>query len=132
MSSSAFAPRAEPDPEVPMYMTAEELIRLPDEACGYELVEGRLIRMSPTGGEHSYVFGRLYPVLLAYVEAHHLGFVSALEMGFHLNKPSERDTVLAPDIAYVRADRVPARRSAEWRSLWRLAPDLAVEIASPR
>jgi len=31
----------------------------------------------------------------------------------------------------VRAKRVPARDSAEYRRAWRLAPDLVAEVASP-
>jgi Uma2 family endonuclease len=37
--------------------------------------------------------------------------------------------VLAPDVAFVRADRLPAEEEAD--RFARLAPDLAVEIISP-
>ncbi len=33
-------------------VTAEELARLPDDGYRYELVEGRLVRMSPVNFDH--------------------------------------------------------------------------------
>jgi hypothetical protein len=33
-------------------MTAAELLHMPEDAHGYTLVEGKLVRMPPTGGGH--------------------------------------------------------------------------------
>ena len=33
-------------------LTAEEFARIPDDDFHYELVEGRVVRMSPPGGRH--------------------------------------------------------------------------------
>jgi Uma2 family endonuclease len=130
MSQDTLASWSEPADAGP-WMTADDLARLPDDARGYELVEGRLVRMSPTGGEHSYIAMDLGAVLHTFVKMHHLGIVLGAETGFLLSHPGELDTVLAPDVAFVRADRVPPKGSAEWRGFWRLAPDLVVEVASP-
>jgi Uma2 family endonuclease len=57
--------------------------------------------------------------------------VLSAETGFTLSPPGARPpTVLAPDVAFVRADRVPSRDSEAWDHYWRLAPDLVVEVVS--
>jgi Uma2 family endonuclease len=52
---------------------------------------------------------------------------SATDGGFTLSK----GTALAPDVAFVRADRVLPPASPDYDKPWPLAPDLVVEIASP-
>ena len=118
-------------PETSRLMTAADLMRLPDDARGYELVEGRLVRMSPTGTGHAADASTLDAALSFFVREHRLGRVISSEAGFLISQVGEPDTVLAPDVAFVRADRVPPRDSPEWHKYWRLAPDLVVEIASP-
>jgi len=59
-------------------VTAEELERMPDDDCRYELVEGRLIRMSPVGGVHGAVTVRLLVMLSQHVQARDLGCVVTL------------------------------------------------------
>ena len=39
-------------PDSKHLVTAEELERMPDDDFRYELVEGRIVRMSPVGGVH--------------------------------------------------------------------------------
>lgn len=125
---TTLAPWAELVPDMGP-MTAEELFELPDDDRWlYELVEGRLVRMSPPGGEHGEIAGILHIALGIFVMPRALGRVLAAETGFRLGP----HTVLAPDIAYVRADRVPAPGQRERKRYWHLAPDLVVEVASPR
>jgi Uma2 family endonuclease len=130
MTHETFAPWGELVPDVPP-LTAADLARLPDEARGYELVEGRLVRMSPTGGRHSDVAMDLGAALRVFAKSRRLGKVLGAETGFTLSRPGEPDTVLAPDVAFVRADRVPPADSPEYDRYWRLPPDLVVEVASP-
>lgn len=109
-------------------MTVDDLLALPDDSrWQYELVEGRLVRMSPPGGEHGEIAGILLGVLFAWVMPRGLGRVLAAETGFQLGP----NTVLAGDVAFVRADRLPARGSAARKRNWQLAPDLVAEVASP-
>ena len=84
-------------------MTAEELIELPADDYKYELVEGELIRMPPTGGEHGKLAARLARLLDEYVEAHDLGIVCGAEAGFILRRTP--DTVRAPDASFIAKDR---------------------------
>ncbi|MDQ2742008.1 MAG: Uma2 family endonuclease [Chloroflexota bacterium] len=118
-----LAPWAEP-----VLMTAEELIRLPDDEWHYELVEGRLVRMSPTGGRHGRVEMALLRAVDRFVEEHHPGKVYPAETGFRISAEGGPDTVLAPDLAFVRAGREPA---AGTQGYPHLAPDLVAEVVSP-
>ncbi|MDQ2742419.1 MAG: Uma2 family endonuclease [Chloroflexota bacterium] len=118
-----LAPWAEP-----VLMTAEELLRLPEDEWRYELVEGRLVRMSPTGWGHGQVVMALLWAVKGFVEKHHLGKVCPAETGFRISPEGGPDTVLAPDLAFVRAGREPALGSKGYPHL---APDLVAEVVSP-
>lgn len=87
--------------------------------------------MTPTGGDQSLVTLQLDTELRLFVRTHSLGVVLTGEPGFLISQPGELDTVLAPDVAFVRAERVPPRGSPERSSYWPLAPDLVAEVASP-
>jgi len=133
MRHDTLAPWAEPVPDAGP-MTADDLLRLDDTAWQFELVEGRLIRMAPTGLEHLDVTRKLYRSLDRYVDAHDLGIVTLPDTGFRLTRPGEADTVLSPDIAYVsaaRARQLPPPGTPERKKFLPVAPDLAVEVASP-
>jgi len=109
----------------PKLMTAEELLRLPNDNLRNELVMGELRTMSPTGFEHGgtvIVFGGS---LDSHVRMHRLGRVVG-EVGFKLT--TDPDTVRAPDVAFVRRERLP---DSPVRGYWPGAPDLVVEVISP-
>lgn len=56
-------------------------------------------------------------------------YVGAAETGFVLFRdPVEGDTVRAPDVSFVRADRLPKQIPD---GFFELAPDLAVEVVAP-
>ncbi len=110
--------------------TISDLLAMPDDLDHrYELVEGRLVKMSPTYGSHGRRTSDLHYALEAHIRQNSLGVLTAAETGFNLTRPGERrETVLAPDIAFVRAEHAPLVDVDEFP---RLAPDLAVEVASP-
>jgi Uma2 family endonuclease len=108
-------------------VTVEEFARIPDDDHRYELVEGRVIRMSPPGSRHAVLAARLTLLLSRHIEEHGLGVVMS-SGGFHL--ASRPDTVREPDVAFVRADRIPASGVPD--GFWPGPADLAVEIRSPR
>ena len=108
-------------------MTAEELLQLPDDNWRYELIRGGLRRMAPAGWEHGVLAMRIGSRLDQFVTANRLGIVLAAETGFILER--NPDTVRAPDAAFVRLDRIPARSLP--KGYWSGAPDLAVEVISP-
>ena len=108
-------------------VTAEELFEMPDDGFRYELVEGELRRMAPAGYEHGTVALKLTIPLGQYVEENDLGDVFAAETGFLLK--TNPDTVRAPDLAFVRRERVS--QVGDTKSYGVGAPDLAVEVMSP-
>ena len=105
--------------------TAEQLLAAGDIGrC--ELVRGELILMSPTSYHHGRVAGRIYELLSAHVRQHRLGDTLVGEPGFYLER--HPDTVRAPDVAFVQAERAA---HAPARGFYDGAPDLAVEVLSP-
>lgn len=106
-------------------MTAEQLLAAP-ELGRCELVRGGLILMSPAGSEHGWIGMRLAGPLTAYVEERQLGAVFLAETGFLIAR--DPDTVRAPDVAFVRAERVGGTLP---KGFFPGPPDLAVEVLSP-
>ena len=111
--------------ETTRLVTAEELEKLPDDNCRYELVAGRLVRMSPVGYLHGKIALQFAALLVRYLEGRDLG-TAVIEVGFKL--ASNPDTVRAPDVAFIRRDRIPP---ADPKGFWQGPPDLAVEVLSP-
>lgn len=111
------------------FITEDELLRMPD-GSRYELIEGELRPMSPTGYEHGKATGNLCGMLGSHVRVNKLGDVLAAETGFVIARTSEgRATVLAPDVSFVAKGRVPA--DADTTRYLELAPDLVAETLSP-
>jgi Uma2 family endonuclease len=107
-------------------MTAEELFELPDDGLRHELVEGELRTMTPAGESHGWVALAIGAGIFEYVERERLGRAYAAETGFVLRRAP--DTVRAPDVAFLAADRLPGEPG---RGFAELAPDLVVEVVSP-
>jgi Uma2 family endonuclease len=111
--------------ETTRLVTAEELEKLPEDEFKYELVAGRLIRMSPVGYLHGKIALQFAALLVRYLEGRDLG-TAVIEVGFRL--ASNPDTVRAPDVAFIRRDRIPP---VDPKGFWQGPPDLAVEVRSP-
>lgn len=109
------------------HFTLDDLLALPDDAHRYELVHGALRRMSPAGNRHGRLIMNLSTPLDQFVRAHRLGVVYAAETGFILE--TNPDTLRAPDVAFVRAERAAPLRDTD--GFFPGAPDLAVEFISP-
>jgi Uma2 family endonuclease len=106
-------------------LTADELERMPDDdSVQIELDEGELITMPPAGGEHGHIGSGIGSELHVFVKKHKLGRVYSADTGFRLS----RHTVRAPDVAFVRKERVA---EIHGEGFIKGAPDLAVEILSP-
>lgn len=107
-------------------MTLEELYRLPDDGCRYELHRGCLVSEPAPGGRHGRIEVVLSARLLSHVRSrrcgvvlHHVAFVLA----------RNPDTIRVPDLAYVRRDRYEALDDEALPIPG--VPDLAVEVLSP-
>ena len=105
--------------------TAEQLLQAPDRGpC--ERVRGDLVMVSPAGYAHGSIAGRITIALGEFVKPRKLGDVLGGEPGFLI--ASDPDTVRAPDVAFVRSERVPHEKP---QGFFEGAPDLAVEVLSP-
>jgi Uma2 family endonuclease len=104
--------------------TAQQLWEMPDSER-FELVEGELVSMSPPGFDHGCLVLEIAAALREFAQPGRLGLV-AVEAGFCL--AHNPDTVRSPDVAYVRAERIPPEGV---RAFFEGAPDLAVEVISP-
>jgi Uma2 family endonuclease len=125
---SSTIPNEQVDAEHERLYTAEDLLRISaDTSHRYELEKGKLTMMSPAGYEHGDLAMALGSRMRIFAEDHQLGRVSAAETGFLLTR--DPDTVRAPDIAFVRKDRLPDAKLPQ--GYFPGAPDLAVEVVSP-
>jgi Uma2 family endonuclease len=107
--------------------TADELLHLDIPGKSLELVRGVLVVNEPPGFLHGAVAARLANLMTNYVNEHHLGLVLAAETGFKLE--SNPDTVRACDVAFLSREHVPDPLPTGYATL---APDLVVEVLSPR
>ena len=105
-------------------MTAEELIRLPDDSMCHELIKGELLTMPPPKREHGRIAANLTILLGLHAKAHRLGDVHT-ESGYKLE--SDPDTVLGPDVSFLSKERVDQTDDGYYDG----PPDLAVEMLSP-
>ncbi len=109
-------------------MTAAELLAMPDDHSHlYELVKGELITMPPAGGEHGAIGINAATFINVFVRQNDLGVVFNSDTGFIIE--SDPDTVRAPDVSFVRKERIPVEGIP--KGFIPLAPDLAVEVISP-
>jgi Uma2 family endonuclease len=109
------------------HYTADDLWELSAGPARYELIEGELIEMSPTGFEHSDLALDLGARVWSYLRSNPIGRASGADGGYRLQR--DPDIVLAPDISFVQAERLPPRHQR--KKYLELAPDLAVEVVSP-
>jgi len=125
-----IAPWAEIVPNMPP-MTVDELHAIPDDRWSYELVQGVLVRMPLSSGGASSISMLLGSFLTVHVRSNRLGIVTGEQGGYRLDPAHPLETEVAPDVAFVRADRVPPLTSPDYYGrAWPLAPDLAVEVPS--
>ena len=106
-------------------MTAEELLRRQPPHKRSELIKGQLAVREPAGARHGAVANELAFRITSHVRASNLGRVYAAETGFKIE--SDPDTVRAPDVAFIRADRLVEPDPVGFLVI---APDLVVEVVS--
>jgi len=117
----------EVQPEVTQLVTADELLELSArDENRYELIQGEVRVMPPTGAEHGYFTMSLGAYMYLFASENLLGVVFAAETGFILER--NPDTVRAPDTGFVRQDRITTSLTGKY---FPGAPDLAVEVVSP-
>jgi Uma2 family endonuclease len=105
-------------------ITAQQLFETPGLER-FELVRGELVPVPPPGFHHGRIAVEIASALRDFVSQKKLGAVT-IHSGFWISR--DPDTVRGPDVAFVRAERVPA---GGVRAFFEGVPDLAVEVISP-
>ncbi|GIV11530.1 MAG: hypothetical protein KatS3mg020_1021 [Fimbriimonadales bacterium] len=109
-------------------ITAEQFWQLCADGKPRELVRGEVIEEMPVNLEHGSLAQWIGTLLTNYQTQirQYLGEVVS-ETGFVIRYP-DADSVRAPDVAFIRKERIPEPRPAAFVEI---VPDLVVEIVSP-
>jgi len=90
-----------------------------------ELIDGRIVPMAPTGGEHSQVESVLVRLIGNFVADRACGWVLSGEVGIYTQRNPDR--VRGADLAFVSRDQATAIPTG----FLDFGPELVVEIVSP-
>lgn len=107
--------------------TIADIADLPSDGPDVELIEGELHSVSPAGPQHGEIGHTLHAELGAFVRRQRLGVLYTADTGIVFGRSP--DTLLSPDAAFVRRERLPRPRPSS--GFLSVIPDLAVEINSP-
>lgn len=110
----------------PNFATEEELWELSQDGYRYELIDGELKTMPPTGAEHGGFTSDISTEVGYFVRRNNLGRCFGAETGFRIAENPV--TILAPDFAFVRAARLPEVLP---KGFVPVVPDLVLEVRSP-
>ena len=103
-----------------------ELAHDPDnENVYFELIDGELFTMVPPGRRHGLLATEISFYLRLFLDTRDIGEVT-IESGYY--SAADRHTLLGPDVAFLRYDRLPQPPTDKYVSVM---PDLVVEIRSP-
>jgi len=106
-------------------ISGDELLAMGDIGpC--ELVDGRIVRMTPTGAKHGTIESRLTVDLGIFVRHQSVLWVLGGEVGVYTKRNPDR--VRAADIAVASRTRLPG---GPGKGFLEVAPELVVEILSP-
>jgi len=108
-------------------LTADDLLAMPDEGRGFELVNGELRELSMSM-ESGHVGASILSIIRAYAYPRKLGVLLPQEVGFKCFE--DPDLVKRPDVAFIEQRRI-TREQYLARGYCPIRPDLVVEVVSP-
>ena len=91
-----------------------------------ELIDGRIMPISPTGGRHGLIELHLSSAIGIFVEQYRLGWVMTGEVGIYTRRNPDR--VHGADVIFLSRERWP---DSPPKGFLEVAPDLVVEVMSP-
>ena len=116
---------AQPTETTTRLVTGAELLAMGDIGpC--ELIDGEIVRMSPTGEVHGYLESRLTFFLYRFNQDAQAGWVLGGEVGIFIRHNPDR--IRGADLAFWSKEKLPNGPSTGFSET---APDLVVEILSP-
>jgi len=107
-------------------ITGDELARMPDHELT-ELIDGRIVALSPTNTEHGRLEFKIGTLLNAIVSTHNLGLIMVGEVGIFTRRNPDR--VRGADVVFISHEQY--ERRTKTRGFLDVAPELVVEILSP-
>src|SRR5215831_8786286 len=107
-------------------ITGDELARMPDHELT-ELIDGRIVPLSPTNSEHGRIEANVSLALGNFVSAQKLGLVLVGEVGIFTSWNPDR--VRGADVVFISHDQYDRRTKT--RGFLDVAPELVVEVLSP-
>jgi Uma2 family endonuclease len=127
--STAAAPTPTPTSVAPSppLLTAEQFEARPDPGYPEELLEGRIIPMSPPSRRHGVICAEVVYLLRRFLEDNDIGRVLGNDSGIITRR--DPDTVRGADIAFYSYSRLP--RDASLAGYGPEVPELVVEVLSP-
>ena len=108
-------------------ITAEEFAAMEDPMNGptQELVQGEILDMPLTQGDHGIICGEICWLIKNAVKPNKLGWVTTNDAGVILER--DPDTTRGPDVGFWSIERQPTRP----KGYLEIPPDIAVEVLSP-
>ena len=107
---------------------SQDVIRSGDDDVCYEVVDGQVVELAPTGAYEVWLDTALTESLRSFARQHHLGR-AVQEMLFDLGATMQRKR--RPGVAFVSYDRWPPLQRVPRTEAWNVVPNLAVEVVSP-
>ena len=105
-------------------MTAEEFMKVPDDGCRLELIDGQVARRRYAWWNESLAGTEVYRSLSDYVIQNDLGIVLA-GVGYHIKEDPDR--VRVPSVGFISRERMNVE---DPEAYFRGAPDIAVECVT--
>jgi Uma2 family endonuclease len=115
------------DPPKAREFTPEDLLQMPGQGQGYELVDGELRELN-VSFLSSYVAGEIHGVLREHVRARRLGWVSPEGTSYRCFP--DRRTIRRADTAFHQLARLTIELATS-EGFCSVVPDLVVEVISP-
>jgi len=106
-------------------MSVDDFLKLPDDGCNYELIDGVVVMSPSPTPEHQHVTMKIAAQIEWFLRDHPVGIVLP-EIDVHIGQgPTGGDLVYRPEIVFIRAERLRGMRE---RIVG--APDVVVEVIS--
>ena len=123
---TAEATAAAPVPAEPL--TLDEYLALGEDVKA-QIIDGKLVLMSPTGPQHGEIAGNVFGFIWSFVRQHRLGLTYTEQTAYVEEGAQGLKGALVPDVSFVRRERIPPDHDPT--KPFTFAPDLAVEVLSP-
>ncbi|RKZ93272.1 MAG: Uma2 family endonuclease [Candidatus Parabeggiatoa sp. nov. 1] len=104
--------------------TYEDYLKLPDDGCRYEIIEGVLYLSNAPNIDHQFTAVEIAFQIKLFVKKSQLGYVLTAPFEVHL---SETTKPVQPDVLFIKAERWPAPGAKYFDG----PPDIIVEVLSP-